>query len=80
VPTIRELLKRLEIDEAEFIKRCNVSFKLGVRFVDWDINTVNGHGFYDHPFDGVDADLQGMNPGYHYHKFGAIRGGGSFSD
>ena len=80
VPSMRELLKQLAIDEGEFIRRCNVSFKLGVRFVDWDVDPRAGHRWYDHPFDGVGVDLQGVNAGYHFRKFGAAPGCGAFGD
>ncbi len=80
VPSMRELLRQLEIDEAEFIRRCNASFKLGVRFVDWDVDPRERHGWYDHPFDGVGVDVRGINAGYHYRKFGPAPGCGPFGD
>lgn len=80
VPAMRELLKQLGIDEALFMARCNASFKLGVRFVDWDIDSKTGRSTYDHPFDGIGVDLRGANPGYHFHKFGAAEGVGPFGD
>ncbi len=73
VPGMRELLKQLEIPEATFIERCNASFKLGVRFVNWDKQPDGSPGCYDHPFDGLGVEIQGANPAYHYHRFG--RGG-----
>lgn len=80
VPAMRELLKLLGIDEALFMARCNASFKLGVRFVDWDVDPRHGHSSYDHPFDGIGIDLRGVNPGHHFHKFGAAEGAGPFGD
>ncbi len=73
VPGMRELLKQLEIPEATFIERCNASFKLGVRFVNWDKQPDGSPGCYDHPFDGLGVEIEGTNPAYHYHRFG--RGG-----
>ncbi len=73
VPGMRELLKQLEIPEATFIERCNASFKLGVRFVNWDKQPDGSPGCYDHPFDGLGVEIQGANPAYHYQRFG--RGG-----
>ena len=73
VPGMRELLKQLAIPEATFMERCNASFKLGVRFVNWDKRPDGAPGCYDHPFDGLGVAIQGANPAYHYHRFG--RGG-----
>ena len=80
VPAMRELLKQLDIDEALFMARCNASFKLGVRFVDWDVDPRRDHSSFDHPFDGIGIDLRGVNPSYHFHKFGAVEGAGPFGD
>ncbi|WP_140984086.1 tryptophan halogenase family protein [Asticcacaulis tiandongensis] len=46
VPPILEMLRRLEIDEAEFIAATQGAFKLGIRFDDW---RVKGETYY-HPF------------------------------
>ncbi|MDJ0945521.1 MAG: tryptophan 7-halogenase [Kiloniellales bacterium] len=73
VPGMRELLRQLDISEATFIERCNASFKLGVRFVNWDKRPDGSPACYDHPFDGLGVAIQGVNPAYHYHRFG--RGG-----
>ncbi len=78
VPAMRGLLKQLGIDETLFIARCNASFKLGVRFADWDVDPSRSHSSYDHPFDGFGVDLRGVNPGYHFHKFGGARGVDAF--
>ena len=74
VPGMRELLKQLGISEARFMAHCNASFKLGVRFVNWDKTPEGGPGCYDHPFDGLGTAIRGVNPAYAYHRFG--RGGG----
>ncbi len=73
VPGMRELLKQLEIPEATFIERCNASFKLGVRFVNWDKQPDGSPGCYDHPFDGLGVEIEGTNPASPYQSFG--RGG-----
>ena len=80
VPGMRELLKLLEIPEAEFIERCNASFKLGVRFVDWDKRPDGSPGCYDHPFDGLGVAVQGVNPAYHYQRFGRDGGLANLGD
>ena len=54
VPAMMQWLQYLGIEEADFIKRCNASFKLGVRFVHWDKDPKTGaRRSYLNPFDGV---------------------------
>ncbi len=46
VPSIRDMLRFLNIDEADFLRDTDATFKLGIRFRDW-----NGPGSdYWHPF------------------------------
>ena len=45
-PTMRKTLSNLGIDEAEFMRECNATFKQGTKFVNWrDVpkNGVNNH-------------------------------------
>jgi len=74
VPTMVSLLSSLGISEKEFFKRCNTTFKLGVRFSNWH-HDENGQGtsFY-HPFETVFTQLAGQNPAYHFHKYGGAPG------
>ncbi|MCK8043606.1 tryptophan 7-halogenase [Shewanella sp. 1CM18E] len=52
VPAIRKSLKRFGISEAEFIKRCDVTFKQSIKFVNWLDKSVYGkNNFYHHLFD-----------------------------
>jgi tryptophan halogenase len=46
-PTMRTTLKKLGIDEADFIRECDASFKQGSRFANW---TTGKGDFYYHPF------------------------------
>jgi flavin-dependent dehydrogenase len=41
-PTMRKTLSKLGIDEAEFMKECNATFKHGTKFVNWRKTPVNG--------------------------------------
>ena len=70
VPAMMHWLRYLGIEEADFVKRCNASFKLGVRFRHWDKDPKTGERrSYLNPFDGVGEDLWGFNPAYHFHRF-----------
>ena len=47
IPTIRETIKRIGLDEATFIHACSATFKQGILFEDWG---YQGHSYF-HPFD-----------------------------
>ncbi|MFL2688634.1 MAG: tryptophan halogenase family protein [Alphaproteobacteria bacterium] len=79
VPTMKRWFQELELDESAFIQRCNASFKLGVRFVNWD-HDINGNPLdYVHPFDGLGDDISGYNPAYYFHKFNDPGGASNYS-
>jgi tryptophan halogenase len=73
IPTIRLFNQTLGIDEAEFVRATNGSFKLGIQFVDWG---KRGHqyfhpfGTYGRPFDTADI---------HQHWIAARAAGHAFS-
>lgn len=46
IPSVRDLLGFLNIDEKDFIKETDATYKLGIGFKDWD----RIGGFYWHPF------------------------------
>ncbi len=48
-PSMRETLKTIGINEAEFLSQCDASFKQGSKFVNW-IGTNNSNDSYHHPF------------------------------
>lgn len=50
-PSMRQTLHRIGLDETEFVRRCNVSFKQGSRFDGWieGSEAVAGDRYY-HPF------------------------------
>lgn len=50
-PSMRDTLRRIGLDEAEFVRRCNVSFKQGSRFDGWARGAPGTDGDrYYHPF------------------------------
>ncbi|GIU22962.1 tryptophan 7-halogenase [Shewanella schlegeliana] len=52
VPAIRQSLKSFGISETEFIRRCDVTFKQSIKFVNWLDKLSHGEAnFYHHLFD-----------------------------
>jgi tryptophan halogenase len=68
------LLRQLDIDEAEFMRRCNASFKCGVRFKGWSFHDDGRSRDFIHPFNAAYAIPGGHNPAYHFHRFAAPDG------
>lgn len=69
VPAMPNLLYHLGVDEDDFFRRCNASFKLGVRFVDWSRDKNGRPDSFVHPFNQPDL-VDGQSPGDLYQKFG----------
>ncbi len=61
IPMIKLYNNALDLDEAEFLRETNGSFKLGIEFVDWG---KLGHS-YIHGFGTIGQDL-GLVPFHHY--------------
>ncbi|MFC3096103.1 tryptophan 7-halogenase [Alteromonas sediminis] len=70
VPNIRNTLRQFGISETEFIRRCDVTFKQSIKFVNWLDRSKHGEGnYYHHLFDrpnshGVDATPFWLNGHY----------------
>ncbi|MFT4077118.1 MAG: tryptophan 7-halogenase [Asticcacaulis sp.] len=73
IPTIQEFNQLLEIDENQFMKETNASFKLGIRFINWKREGSE----YFHPFGvyGVDMNVNFTHYWMRYHLAG---GNGDF--
>ena len=60
IPPIIDLLKFLNIDEADFVRHTHATYKLGIRFQDWR----NLGYYYWHPFGGFGAPIN-RRPFFH---------------
>ena len=61
IPPFRAMLAMLDIDEKEFVARTQATFKLGVRFDDWDRDEAGSGRSFFHPF-GAGIQVAGRNP------------------
>lgn len=57
LPTLREFNATLGLDEIEFIRRTQATFKLGIEFRGWNPRRTFFHGFSD-----LGPDMQGVSP------------------
>jgi len=69
VPLMRRWLRDMEIDEHEFLWRCNGSFKLGVRFANWNQDESGRPLAFVHPFHGIEVDIGGFKPADYFLKY-----------
>lgn len=63
IPTLRQLFNFLELNEAEWMVRCNATFKLGIKFNNW--SGVPGFDTYWHSFGGMTPVVNGVNLLHH---------------
>ena len=61
-PTMPNTLRIMGISETEFFRQCQVSFKQGSKFVNWDNESQDN--FYYHPFDVPEGALTGDSANY----------------
>ena len=61
IPHIRYFNSLLGLQEDDFVRRTNATFKLGIEFVDWGKRGES----YIHPFGAYGVDMEGI----HFHQF-----------
>lgn len=70
VPAMPRMLRQTGISEREFFKATNASFKLGVRFANWNHDAAGKPIDYINPFIGS-RDIDGIPLEHYFHTFGA---------
>ncbi len=80
VPAMPFWLRNLGISETDFMRWCDASFKLAVRFVGWNRGPDGKPLDFFHPFDLMEDTIFGFSPAYHFHKFGSPSGTNDFSE
>lgn len=72
IPAIQQYNKLLGLDEDEFVRETNATFKLGIEFIDW---RRLGHNYF-HQFGLIGADITGGVAFSHYWLRMLLGGGG----
>ena len=60
-----QTFSELWIEELDFLKHCDATFKCAVKFSGWDLAQDGSAKSYFHPFDSPPM-IYGLNPAYHY--------------
>ena len=71
IPTIQVFNTMMGIDENQFMRETNATFKLGIRFVDW---SATGSDYF-HPFGVYGVDMTGINFSHYWLRY--AKNGGS---
>ncbi|MDC7677398.1 tryptophan halogenase family protein [Asticcacaulis machinosus] len=74
IPTIQEFNTLLGIDENDFMKAVNGTFKLGIRFQNW---SAPGSDYF-HPFGVYGVDMGGLNFNHFWMRYHKAGGSGDF--
>lgn len=69
VPSMLQTLKDSGIDEGEFLRKCNATFKLGVLFDGWNIDTNGSPIQFVNPFSRA-PELNGKPAAEYFRRFG----------
>ncbi|MEQ8651286.1 MAG: tryptophan 7-halogenase [Kiloniellales bacterium] len=70
---ITNLFRQIGINERDFMRRCNATFKLAAEFVGWNQDEAGDPIYFLHPFN-FPKGLDGINPAYHFLRYGSING------
>lgn len=68
VPAMPRMLRQIGVDEDVFFKRCNASFKLAVKFVNWNVDDEGKPISFLNPFTSPPS-LHGVDAGLYYMRF-----------
>lgn len=74
IPPIQNFNQVLELDEDEFIRETNATFKLGIRFNNWRAPGAS----YFHPFGQFGQDMDGISFSAYWMRFARLSGNGDF--
>ena len=74
-----DLLRMLGLNEADVIKRCNATFKLGGYFTNWEMDEKGQPISWVNPFISQN-DVDGVNPGYLFASYSMEKDGPPLSD
>ncbi|WP_254698359.1 tryptophan halogenase family protein [Sagittula sp. P11] len=72
VPHMPVTLREMGIDDKEFFRRCNTSFKMGVMFRGWNVDHKGRPFDYMNPF-APPPKIDGVEVGHYFQAFGAGR-------
>ena len=79
IPSLRQTLNACGLDEREFLKACDATFKHGIEFIQWRETPVKSFGeSYFHPFGDL-ISVEGHNPAHQWTNL-AVDQRGEFSD
>lgn len=74
-----DFLRIIGVDEAQFIKRCNATFKIGGYFTNWERDENGDSMTWVNPFYSQPT-IEGVNPGHLFATYGMHGGGGPVAE
>lgn len=79
IPSLRQTLAACGIDEADFLRSCDATFKHGIQFVNWRRPPADAPGeWYFHPF-GAPLTVNSLNPARQWSRLDSSERG-AFAD